>query len=50
MFANPPGELFALLAALTWAFAMVLFKFSGEIFMEKEPSGDVVVKEIASCK
>jgi drug/metabolite transporter (DMT)-like permease len=30
MFANPPGELFALLAALTWAFAMVLFKFSGE--------------------
>ncbi|MBU0617279.1 MAG: DMT family transporter, partial [Planctomycetes bacterium] len=25
-----PGELFALLAALTWAFAMVLFKYSGE--------------------
>jgi drug/metabolite transporter (DMT)-like permease len=30
MLTNPPGELFALLAALTWAFAMVLFKFSGE--------------------
>lgn len=27
---DPPGELFALLAALTWACAMVLFKYSGE--------------------
>lgn len=27
---SPPGELFALLAAFTWAFALVLFKYSGE--------------------
>jgi len=25
-----PGEVFALLAAVTWAFALVLFKYSGE--------------------
>jgi len=30
MTTHPPGELFALLAAFTWAFAMVLFKYSGE--------------------
>jgi len=30
MSTHVPGELFALLAAFTWAFAMVLFKYSGE--------------------
>ncbi len=30
MLTDPPGELFALLAALTWAVAMILFKYSGE--------------------
>jgi drug/metabolite transporter (DMT)-like permease len=30
MTTHPPGELLALLAAFTWAFAMVLFKYSGE--------------------